>query len=59
MTPSYYLSADEVADELGLHVRTVRTYIRDGRLRAARVGKQYRITRADLAAFAAGAGNTS
>ena len=59
MTTSNYLSADEVADELGLHVRTVRAYIRDGRLRAARVGKQYRITRADLAAFAAGAGNTN
>ena len=53
-----FLSAEEVADELGLHVRTIRAYIRDGRLRAARVGKQYRITRADLAAFVAGAGNT-
>jgi excisionase family DNA binding protein len=53
-----FLSAEDVADELGLHVRTIRAYIRDGRLRAARVGKQYRITRADLAAFVAGAGTT-
>lgn len=45
------LTADDVADRLGLHVRTVRNYIRDGRLKAVRVGKQYRIARADLEAF--------
>jgi len=44
-------STEEVAEQLGLHVRTVRGYVRDGRLRAVRVGKQYRITRADLEAF--------
>ncbi|PXW34146.1 UNVERIFIED_CONTAM: excisionase family DNA binding protein [Williamsia faeni] len=54
MTTANFLSAEEVADELGLHVRTIRAYIRDGRLRAARVGKQYRITRPDLAAFVTG-----
>jgi excisionase family DNA binding protein len=45
-------SAEQVADILGLHVRTVRGYIRDGRLPAVRVGKQYRITEQDLRAFA-------
>ncbi|WP_020107734.1 helix-turn-helix domain-containing protein [Nocardia sp. 348MFTsu5.1] len=54
MTTANFLSAEEVADELGLHVRTIRAYIRDGRLRAARVGKQYRITRPDLEAFVTG-----
>ena len=44
-------STEEVAEQLGLHVRTVRGYVRDGRLRAVRIGKQYRITRADLEAF--------
>jgi excisionase family DNA binding protein len=44
-------TADEVADRLGLHVRTVRNYVRDGRLKAVRIGKQYRIARADLEAF--------
>jgi excisionase family DNA binding protein len=44
-------SAEQVAEELGLHVRTVRGYIRDGRLRAVRIGKQYRVARADLDAF--------
>ncbi|MEU4595076.1 helix-turn-helix domain-containing protein [Micromonospora aurantiaca (nom. illeg.)] len=44
-------SVEQVADLLGLHVRTVRGYIRSGRLRATRIGKQYRITRADLDAL--------
>ncbi|WP_433479497.1 helix-turn-helix domain-containing protein [Spirillospora sp. CA-142024] len=50
MTERMY-SVEEVADRLGLHVRTVRGYIRDGRLRAVRIGKQYRIARADLEAL--------
>ncbi|SCL34543.1 DNA binding domain-containing protein, excisionase family [Micromonospora nigra] len=44
-------SVEQVAERLGLHVRTVRGYIRSGRLRAVRIGKQYRIARADLAAL--------
>jgi excisionase family DNA binding protein len=44
-------SVEQVAEQLGLHVRTVRGYIRDGRLKAVRIGKQYRIARADLDAF--------
>lgn len=42
-------SVEEVAGLLGLHVRTVRSYIRAGRLKATRIGKQYRIAAADLA----------
>lgn len=49
--PQELFTADEVAERLGLHVRTVRNYVRDGRLAAARIGKQYRIARADLEAF--------
>jgi excisionase family DNA binding protein len=44
-------SVEHVANLLGLHVKTVRTYVRDGRLKATRIGKQYRITREDLEAF--------
>jgi len=44
-------STEEVADILGLHVRTVRGYVRDGRLPATRIGKQYRIAGDDLDAF--------
>jgi len=45
------LSVEQVAERLGLHVRTIRSYVRDGRLPAIRIGKQYRIARADLDAF--------
>ncbi|MFI0484293.1 helix-turn-helix domain-containing protein [Actinomadura sp. 9N215] len=44
-------SVEEVAGLLGLHVRTVRGYIRGGRLKAVRIGKQYRIAAADLEAL--------
>jgi excisionase family DNA binding protein len=42
---------EQVAERLGLHVRTIRGYVRDGRLKAVRIGKQYRITHEDLEAF--------
>ncbi|AXB48145.1 helix-turn-helix domain-containing protein [Amycolatopsis albispora] len=42
------LSVEQVAERLGLHVRTVRNYVRNGRLKAVRIGKQYRIAREDL-----------
>ena len=51
MTSNLY-SAEQVAGMLNLHVKTVRRYVRDGRLKAKRIGKEYRITRADLEAFA-------
>ncbi|MFD7026852.1 helix-turn-helix domain-containing protein [Streptomyces sp. NPDC059917] len=44
-------SVGEVAERLGLHVRTVRNYVRDGRLKAVRIGKQYRIAREDFEAL--------
>lgn len=49
-----WYSVEQVADLLGLHVKTVRGYIRDGRLAAVRVGKQYRISGEDLAEFTGG-----
>ena len=48
------LSVEQVAERLGLHVRTVRRYVREGRLRARRIGKQYRIARTDYEAFTEG-----
>ena len=46
---------ENVAELLDLHVKTVRRYVREGKLRARRIGKQYRITSADLYAFTGGA----
>src|SRR5262245_46720231 len=45
-------TVDEVADGLNLHVKRVRRFIREGRLPAKRIGKEYRITRSALDEFA-------
>lgn len=50
MDKSLY-TAQEVADLLGLHVKTVRRYVREGRIESTRVGKQYRISHQSLEAF--------
>ena len=47
-----FYSPEEAAAKLGLHVRTVRRFIGAGKLKAARIGKQYRIAAADLMALA-------
>lgn len=54
MSRATLYSAEEVAALLGLHVRTVRGYVRSGRLPAVRIGKQYRIAAEDLAELTGG-----
>jgi len=49
--PGDLMSTEQVAEILGVRVRTVRRYIREGRLPAARIGKQYRVHRQDLEAW--------
>jgi excisionase family DNA binding protein len=41
----------EVSEQLGLHVKTVRRHIAEGRIKAVRIGKHYRIPVAALAAL--------
>jgi excisionase family DNA binding protein len=48
-------SVEQVAERLGLHVRTVRAYLRTGRLKGVRIGKQYRISEGALESLTAGA----
>src|SRR5262245_48135675 len=48
---TYLYTPDQVAQLLNLHVRTIRRYLREGRLKGKRIGKEYRITRADLDEF--------
>src|SRR5262245_5257649 len=47
-------SLEQVAELLHLHVRTVRAYVREGRLQATRIGKQYRVSREQLLALTGG-----
>ena len=42
---------EEVADILQVHVQSVRRYIKSGALRAAKIGKAYRVQEKDLQAF--------
>jgi excisionase family DNA binding protein len=45
------LTVEAVASRLNLHQKTVLRLIREGRLRAKRIGKSYRILRSDFDAF--------
>jgi excisionase family DNA binding protein len=45
-------TVEQAAQRLRLHPKTVLRAIREGRLRATRVGKSYRILQSDLDAFA-------
>jgi excisionase family DNA binding protein len=49
------LTPRQVAEELGVTVRTVQRWIADGRLPAARVGSRVRVSRSSLGAVAGGA----
>lgn len=48
LPPSSLLSLEEVARQLGVHVKTARRQVRDGRLKAVRVGRQYRVAASEL-----------
>lgn len=50
MDNSFY-TVDSAATKLGVHSRTVLRFIRDGKLKAAKVGRQWRIRREDLSAL--------
>ena len=53
MEQETYLTAHEVAERLRYTPATVWRHIRAGRLQATRIGRNYRITETDLAAFTA------
>jgi len=52
-----FMTVNAAANLLQVHPKTLLRFIREGRLRANKVGKQYRILRSDLDAFA-GTGDT-
>ena len=57
MSEEFY-TAEQAAERLKLHPKTVLRLVREERLRATRIGKSYRILRSDLEAFA-GVGNSA
>lgn len=46
-----FFTVSEVANKLRLHAKTVLNFVHEGQLKAMRIGKQYRISPEDLAAF--------
>lgn len=46
-----FYTIDKVAEMLGMHHKTIRRFISDGRLIANKVGKQWRISAQDLSLF--------
>jgi len=46
-----YFSAQTVAERLSISIRTVRSYIKNGKLPSVKIGKLRRISEADLEEF--------
>ena len=53
MTEKYY-SVDQIAEMIDIHPKTIQRYIREGRLKAQKIGKAWRVTGHDLSTFAEG-----
>ena len=46
-----FYTVDQIAEILGMHHKTIRKFITEGKLRANKVGKQWRISGHDLSNF--------
>jgi len=53
-----YYSVEETAKIVGMHPKTVARYIREGKLAANKVGKEWRISGHDLSVFVEGQAQT-
>ncbi len=56
MNKDYY-TVEQISKMLDIHPKTIQRYIRDGRLRASKVGKSWRINGHDLSVFIEGDSN--
>ena len=45
------LTTEDIAQYLGYHIETIRLYIREGKLKAIRIGREYRVRREDFEEF--------
>ena len=52
--PDKYYTVDEISEMIKIHPKTVQRYIREGRLRATKVGKSWRVSGHDLSTFTEG-----
>lgn len=46
-----YLTVEQISEKLNMHPKTIQRYIREGKLRATKVGKGWRVHGHDLSAF--------
>ncbi|GLC81324.1 helix-turn-helix domain-containing protein [Lacrimispora brassicae] len=46
-----YYSVDQISEMLNIHPKTIQRYIREGKLRAGKIGKGWRVTGHDLSVF--------
>lgn len=46
-----YYNVEQIAQILNIHPKTVQRYIREGKLRAVKLGKSWRVTGHDLSMF--------
>lgn len=49
-----YYTVEQISNILNIHPKTIQRYIREGRLRATKVGKSWRVTGHDLSVFIEG-----
>lgn len=52
-----YYTVEQISEMLSIHPKTIQRYIREGKLRAAKVGKGWRVTGHDLSVFIESSGN--
>lgn len=46
-----YYTVDQISEMLNIHPKTIQRYIREGKLRATKIGKGWRVTGHDLSIF--------
>lgn len=46
-----FYTVDDISNMLGMHKKTIQRYIREGKIRAVKVGKAWRISGHDLSGF--------
>lgn len=51
MTDKDYYAVEQISEMLNIHPKTIQRYIREGKLRAIKVGKSWRVNRHDLRVF--------